>query len=75
MGFRWLGNATRGSYYFGSIPDNEGSAKDIDDLLMESESLSVFVKNAIFAKSGEFLNSEDVVGEYEKFVKAKDGLQ
>ena len=55
----------------GQFQITKDQQKIVDDLLMESESLSVFVKNAIFAKSGEFLNSEDVVGEYEKFCESQ----
>ena len=55
----------------GQFQITKDQQKIVDDLLMESESLSVFVKNAIFPKSGEFLNSEDVVGEYEKFCESQ----
>ena len=55
----------------GQFQITKDQQKIVDDLLMESESLSVFVKKAIFAKSGEFLNSEDVVGEYEKFCESQ----
>ncbi len=41
--------------------------KMVDDVLMESESLKVFVDKAIVSKTGEFLIAEDVVSEYEKF--------
>ena len=41
--------------------------KMVDDILMESESLKVFVDKVIVARTGEFLIAEDVVGEYEKF--------
>ena len=55
----------------GQFQITKDQQKIVDDLLMESESLSVFVKKAIFPKSGEFLNSEDVVGEYEKFCESQ----
>jgi P4 family phage/plasmid primase-like protien len=44
--------------------------KMIDDLLMESESLSVFVKNSIIEDTSNFLTSEELVGQYESYCES-----